>query len=330
VEALTTLGQVLAANGYKAVTDMFVSPGLRIYWAWLLASAVLGAVVWLRVYRRVDDDGTARGFLRFLFPRDVYLHPSARVDYGVYLTNAVLFRWTLTVAPVVATTTAFATALRLDRWLGSSGDMFVWHGASLAGFTLASALATDFATYLVHAAHHRIPLLWEFHRVHHTAEVLTPLTVYRKHPVYDLFAGGTRGLLAGLLQGVAAYAFIGRPDLITLLGINAVFAAFHVAGSNLRHTHIWLAFWPWLSRLLISPAQHQVHHSTAERHWNKNYGEVFAVWDWMFGTLYVPAERESLTFGVMGTDHQEHASVWDAYMVPLVNAGLLLTGRRPQ
>ncbi len=264
------------------------------------------------------------GLLGFLFPRAIYGHQSTYIDYGIYLINAVLFRWTLGIAPFVATTIALATALRLDRWFGSSSDMFAWHTGSIASFTIVSVLAMDLATFIVHAAHHRIPVLWEFHKVHHTAEVLTPVTVYRKHPLYDVFAGGARGVLAGFAQGVAAHAFIGRPEFVTLFGINVVYVLFHAAGSNLRHSHIWLSFGPWLSRIFISPAQHQIHHSTAEKHWNKNFGEVLALWDWLFGSLYIPAQRETLEYGVMGAERQEHPTIWDAYLVPFVNAGALV------
>jgi sterol desaturase/sphingolipid hydroxylase (fatty acid hydroxylase superfamily) len=69
-------------------------------------------------------------------------------------------------------------------------------------------------------------------------------------------------------------------------------------GSNLRHSHIWMGFGPVLSYVFISPAQHQVHHSRAAEHHNKNYGEIFAFWDFMFGTLYVPQGEEKLEFGL--------------------------------
>lgn len=50
--------------------------------------------------------------------------------------------------------------------------------------------------------------------------------------------------------------------------------------------------------MLISPAMHQVHHSIEPRHFNRNYGQALAIWDWMFGTLYVIHEKEVVTFGL--------------------------------
>lgn len=58
-------------------------------------------------------------------------------------------------------------------------------------------------------------------------------------------------------------------------------------------------FW---SHIFISPAQHQIHHSLAHKHWDENYGEVFAIWDWAFGTLYVPETIEVLEFAFSTPD----------------------------
>jgi sterol desaturase/sphingolipid hydroxylase (fatty acid hydroxylase superfamily) len=61
---------------------------------------------------------------------------------------------------------------------------------------------------------------------------------------------------------------------------------------------MWIAFRGVLGRIFVSPAYHQVHHSSNPKHFNKNFGSCLALWDWMFGTLYVPEkEREPLTFG---------------------------------
>ena len=50
--------------------------------------------------------------------------------------------------------------------------------------------------------------------------------------------------------------------------------------------------------MLISPAQHQVHHSVDPRHHDRNYGEVLALWDWLFGTLYISRAGETIRFGL--------------------------------
>ncbi|HMQ57251.1 MAG TPA: sterol desaturase family protein, partial [Rhizobiaceae bacterium] len=109
-------------------------------------------------------------------------------------------------------------------------------------------------------------------------------------------------------------------NLVTIGGANIIYAVFNVLGSNFRHTHIWISYGPVLERILISPAQHQIHHSLEVEHHNKNYGEVFAIWDWMFGTLYVPQGRTELRFGLADRRGnllaQPHPTLKDALVGP--------------
>ena len=192
---------------------------------------------------------------------------------------------------------------------------------------LCLTFARDLSTYVTHALHHRWPLLWAFHKVHHSAEVLTPLTVYRKHPVYNVFSSLTDLVIVGPAQGLVLFLFASTPEPLLLFGTNVIFSTFHLLGANLRHSHIWLSFGPVLSRIIISPAQHQIHHSRAQRHWDRNYGEVFALWDWLFGTLYVPGkEREVIEFGVAGETSQAHPTLLAAYLTPFADCARLLAG----
>jgi sterol desaturase/sphingolipid hydroxylase (fatty acid hydroxylase superfamily) len=125
------------------------------------------------------------------------------------------------------------------------------------------------------------------------------------------------------------FAFGAKPDPITLFGANFIFSIFHLLGANMRHSHIWLSFGPILERIIISPAQHQIHHSKAPRHWDRNYGEVFAIWDWLFGTLYLPGkEREIIEFGAVGDDTQAHPTLFAAYVQPFRDCARLLADYR--
>ena len=84
-----------------------------------------------------------------------------------------------------------------------------------------------------------------------------------------------------------------------LSGTNIILVAFIHLYVHLQHTHVWIAFRGALGRVFLSPAHHQIHHSTNPAHFNKNLGSCLALWDWLFGTLHLPAkEREKLTFGV--------------------------------
>jgi sterol desaturase/sphingolipid hydroxylase (fatty acid hydroxylase superfamily) len=144
-----------------------------------------------------------------------------------------------------------------------------------------------------------VPFLWEFHRVHHTAESLTPLTVFRVHPIDSLVFYNISGVFIGVTQGILAYwlGYAG-PEYLAF-GINVLSMLFLLVVANLLHSHVWIPFRGLPGKLLISPAHHQLHHSLDSAHHGRNLGNALAVFDWMFGTLLIPqARREPLAFGV--------------------------------
>jgi signal transduction histidine kinase len=108
------------------------------------------------------------------------------------------------------------------------------------------------------------------------------------------------------------------------LDVNAVVFLFYLLGVHLRHSHVWLAYPPAVSQLLISPAMHQIHHSTRVEHYDKNFGLVFSVWDRLFGTLYVPETKLELTFGLGADEEKEFSSVARLYVLPFRKAAALL------
>jgi sterol desaturase/sphingolipid hydroxylase (fatty acid hydroxylase superfamily) len=224
-------------------------------------------------------------------------HPSSATDVKLFL----LGRFGDVLESMVMAGCALVTAALVVGALRSATGAAAldadWSLARAAVLTLALLMVTDFCTYWVHRLHHEHPALWPFHAVHHSAEVLTPLTIFRKHPVYDLISALIKGSASGAAQGVLLFVFTGDYDIVTIASANALYVLYATAGANLRHSHVWLTFGP-LGRIFIAPAQHQIHHSIDPRHHNKNYGEIFALWDWLFGTLYLPRERETLAFGI--------------------------------
>src|SRR5665213_3606005 len=70
-------------------------------------------------------------------------------------------------------------------------------------YTLVFFIAYDFGRFVAHSVQHDVPVLWEFHKVHHSAEVLTPITAFRAHPVdLALMAWGS-----ALATGLATWGF---------------------------------------------------------------------------------------------------------------------------
>ena len=108
-------------------------------------------------------------------------------------------------------------------------------------FSLFLFLLDDFTRYFLHRLLHRWPVLWAFHKLHHSAETLTPLTILRTHPVEGvLFA--TRSALQGVSIGFFVFLFGNTATLATVFGVNLAVFTFHIIGSNLRHSHVWIAY----------------------------------------------------------------------------------------
>src|SRR5690606_8932304 len=137
-----------------------------------------------------------------------------------------------------------------------------------------------------------------FHKVHHSAQVLTPFTVHRVHPVESLLFTLRGSLVTGVTTGVFFFLFRDRAVQYDILGANAVGIVFNATLANLRHSHVWISFGPALERVFISPAQHQLHHSLAASDYDRNYGSALAVWDWAFGSLLVAGKRRRIEVGL--------------------------------
>ncbi len=313
---LSTWAQAAAATAAANLTGMF-GPHSRFFLPYLAASLLIAAIAyWLQRRRQPADDRP--DFFTALFSRHILSHPSSLVDLKVAFANRFFSPLLMFSGRAAMVISAHLVATALTG--GAHANAAPLSGAALIALTLCVVLANDFTTYWVHRLHHENSVLWPFHKVHHSAEVMTPLTFARKHPVYDLLRALSNAALNGPVQGVVL-ALFGVSDVITILGVNAVYALFHWTGSNLRHSHLWVCYGPLVSRIFISPAQHQIHHSCAVRHHDKNYGEVFAIWDWMFGTLYVPETYESLVFGVADSQgrryEQPHPTLKDAWVEPV-------------
>jgi sterol desaturase/sphingolipid hydroxylase (fatty acid hydroxylase superfamily) len=190
--------------------------------------------------------------------------------------------------------------------------------------TLMLFLAYELGYWVNHYLSHRVAFLWEFHKVHHSATVLTPLTVFRVHPVYMWIFLNILAAAAAIASGLANYLFGNTAYQYAISDTNILLVVFIHAWGHLQHSQVWISFTGLAGRIFLSPAHHQVHHSTEPVHFNKNLGSVLAVWDWMFGTLYVPKqEREVASFGVEPNRPHAH-TIQGELLAPFYHAALRL------
>jgi sterol desaturase/sphingolipid hydroxylase (fatty acid hydroxylase superfamily) len=236
--------------------------------------------------------------VRVLFPRRLWFSASTRADLGFLLFNAwifgLMFGWALLSASLIGHGMADLLARLGPSPFASSPHALVW----LIGTPLAY-LAYEFGYWIDHYLSHKVPILWSFHKVHHTAEVLTPLTVFRVHPIESVKLANILALTLGATNGLMIHLFGTGPHAATLFGQNAILIVFVMTLAHLQHSHAWICFDGRLGRLILSPAHHQIHHSADPTHFGKNLGSFLGVCDWAFGTLHVPQKtRPALTFGV--------------------------------
>ncbi len=302
---------------FEAVLEVLGGRGSRLWPLYIAAMVLIAAILFAK--RRPEQ-----GFVAWLFPKEIYFSRSHLTDIKLFLFGRVLATFGL--FQLVAVTALIANFTVTT--FGSFGSGLVLGPVAIAFLVL---MTNDFGVYWVHRIHHENKIFWPFHSVHHSAEVMTPITVYRKHPVYDIFSTLLKSLLLGLLQGLVLAGLTNEASLSTILGVNAFYFAFNILGANFRHSHVWLSYGRVLEHIFISPAQHQIHHSIERRHYNKNYGEVLAIWDWMFGTLYVPETEEKIRFG-LGDENgdridQPHPTLKDALLVPFQDSAKALSQR---
>jgi len=157
---------------------------------------------------------------------------------------------------------------------------------------LLAFLMLDFSRYWLHYAGHRIPFLWQFHRVHHCAEVLDASTGLRMHLVDFIQLSALPILLFGVVLDTSAW----HPAVIpVVLSIGVVFDTFQHA--NLRMNTRSPLFRVW-NLVLNNPHFHSWHHTRDGHLRDGNYSNTLIIWDRLFGTDVTGPEPPVL-YGVM-------------------------------
>lgn len=301
--------------------QMLIDSNSRLHLLYLLSSLGLAYFV----YRKYNEKGS---FWSYIFKKEVWLSRSAFVDYGLVFFNAFIKVFMIGPYLVFGFYISYQLEALLPEWFGypSSGLSVT---STIVLYTIVLTIAMDLSTYVVHYFMHRVSLLWEFHKIHHSATSLNPVTQYRIHPVELIINNVKATLVLGLVTGVFRYLSAHPIEEYTLIGANVLSFAFLFFGSNLRHSHIPLKYYNWLEYIFISPFQHQIHHSDDERHFNTNMGSKLAIWDWMFGTLVRSESVESVKFGIGEHEVKRYDSVWKNLIMPFRNIlsriGLLRT-----
>lgn len=153
-------------------------------------------------------------------------------------------------------------------------------------YTLIGLLLLDLiGAYLPHYIQHKIKFLWRFHIVHHTDTWIDTTTANRHHPGESVirFVFTTLGVL-----------IVGTPMWMVFL-----YQTLSVVATQFNHANISLPnkLDVFLSYFIVSPNMHKVHHHYVVPYTDSNYGNIFSVWDRLFGT-FTTLSKDKLIYGV--------------------------------
>lgn len=281
-----------------------------------MASAVLVAAAFLAVRRGRARPVRTTALVRALLPRSWATSPSVRADIGLLLLNVfatgALLGWAIVTSGFVERS--------VGAMLGEGGGIPVPRWLLAVIVTGAFYFAYEAMYYADHWLKHNVPVLWHFHRVHHSAEHLNPLTNARMHPVDSVIFANIVALGTGTAMALVHRLFEAPGGPLAIGHSNAIMLAALYLILHLHHSHVWLPFTGRLGRWVLSPAHHQLHHSTDPAHFNRNLGATLALFDRLAGTLLVPEkQRQMLAFGAGPYDYDPH-SVSGTLIQPFVDA----------
>lgn len=283
----------------------------------LVPAGLFLLVGWIhyRLHRRRGEDGGPEdgGFGGHVFPAALYRRPPGQIGLLNYvLSVSLLFKGSGGIAAIMTAQWLF------DRIVPGSAPPPTHRLLAAIGQVMLIWLARDLGNYLQHLAQHKSRILWRLHRPHHAVEQLTPFVQVQGHPL-DLLMGTILAFPVIVLGAALALAATGGRILPETLAGLVIVAGIEQLKGALGHSHLPISFGRW-NRLVLAPVMHQLHHSAEPHHRGRNLGSTFGLWDWLFGTLYIPAPGETWRFGLdphlLGAN-SPYRRIGDIYVEPV-------------
>ena len=290
----------------------------ELYWFYWLSAFLIAWIFW-RIFL-LNFSPNAVGFRENFFSKKIWLHPSAIRDYKFYLVNSLIMAWLIN--------SIWLDPIAIKNFLNEVSNVSLVDAPASKdtnvtvkiAYTLLFFVVYDFGRFVAHSLLHDVELLWKFHQVHHSAEVLTPFTAYRVHAVDLAIMAWVPMIFTATLTWIFEQGSGSGIGFYMFMGFHVIIWFFNLI-DHLRHWHVWVTYGPVFNKWFISPAHHQLHHSADPRHWGCNRGYELAIWDRWYGTLVLPDENPpALTLGLHENDKEKWKFQWQLQLQPFIEA----------
>lgn len=165
-------------------------------------------------------------------------------------------------------------------------------------------LLLDYTNYLWHVLMHKLPLLWRFHVVHHSDLDLDLTTAFRFH---------FGELIGSVFYRGGAVFLIGASPLNVL-----IYEAVFEGATQFHHTNMKLPYRAEkaLSKVIVTPRMHGIHHSMIRQETDSNYSVIFSVWDRLHKTLRLNVPQDLIITGVPAYSNPDEQTVPFLWKLP--------------
>lgn len=313
IERLLTYLYNTSFEALKAPFELFISPEKRLHYIPLLSAL---AFSWIVICLKTKKLSVTRLFF-ILFSKRLWLHPSSILDMKLIFVNSLIKSFLITPWILGSFTLTVFIIKSLRTHIGEIDPIMTNYSIILLIFTLVSFIFSDFLRFIQHFIFHKVNFLWQFHQIHHSAEVLTPLSLHRAHPIEIFFSTIRNVISVAIPSSLFIYLFKTHISGYDILGVNSIGFMFNLMASNLRHSQIWLRFGKF-EHIFISPAQHQMHHSKNYDYCHSNYGVCLSLWDKLIGTLKISRESRTFKFGLPDKVRNHSNKLSSVYFSPII------------
>ena len=196
--------------------------------------------------------------------------------------------------------------IRLSEWCTSAqfGLIHAFQLPVVLEFVVALLVLDLVGSWLIHFLEHRIKVLWMFHTIHHSDQHVDVSTANRHHPGESVFRFAFTCL---------AVAVAGAPIWMIM-----AYQSMSVVLSQFNHSNINLPLKVdrFLKIVFVTPHMHRVHHHFKQPLSDKNFGNIFSIWDRLFGT-YIEVDNSTLTYGLdTYMEDKDHKNIFKMLKIP--------------